>query len=366
MHRRTFGPTALVLSVVFAACGDPPQEAGPGGETGDALPATLQGEWQYGTISSLEYHDPSSGKYVDASGASVILKVGASGTFTRSGVTVITTSGRTSKIQLNESGVVDLDGNVLTLIPTTSYARGYQCTPGRSFENRTPSNSVNTWKITGSGRQAVLALGRPNDPSIDDLYNRPRGTTGSISGRLTLREGAGAALGDVVVMACAVDGGCRDEAKWRFTPFTGSGRSATFEIENVPFGQIRVTRRVTSEDSSGEGAAAQFAVGVVPRQERLAVGERNARGQCVQASRRVSQDVRAAGLAQGEEHVVMHEAGAFGIVEGRVPIQTFGGPRAGLERLVRSAELQEGVRERGERGGLQFRLAGIARDVQRA
>lgn len=247
MQKATLGLAALTLSAVLAACGggttpSPGPSSGGGTPTspvGDALPAELQGEWHYGYISPIQYYDSTSNQYAEASGTSMILKLGANGTFTRSGITVITTGNCTSKILLNESGTVDLEGNLLTLIPKTSYAKGYQCSPSHSFENRTPTTSVNTWKVTGSGAQAVLALGKPNDASINDLYNRPRGTTnpgnegGSISGRLTLAENAGDELGDIVVMACPVDGGCGNEEKWRFTQFTTGSTMATFEIKNV-------------------------------------------------------------------------------------------------------------------------------------
>ena len=251
MHKRTFGLAAFTLSVLLAACGTTGPTPGPGGDppgdqVGDAMPAELQGEWHYGSISPVEYYDPVSNQYAEASGTSMILKLGANGTFQRSGITVMTTGTCTSKILLSESGIVDLDGTVLTLIPKASLAKGYQCSPSNAFENRSLTNSVNTWKVTGSGAQAVLALGKPNDTSINDLYNRPRdaagpgGQGGSISGHLTLAEGSGEELGDMVVMACPVDGGCGNQEKWRFTQFTSSGPSATFEIRNVPAEPYRV------------------------------------------------------------------------------------------------------------------------------
>ena len=251
MHKRTFGLAAFTLSVLLAACGTTGPTPGPGGDppgdqVGDAMPAELQGEWHYGSISPVEYYDPVSNQYAEASGTSMILKLGANGTFQRSGITVMTTGTCTSKILLSESGIVDLDGTVLTLIPKASLAKGYQCSPSNAFENRSLTNSVNTWKVTGSGAQAILALGKPNDPSINDLYNRPRdaaepgGQGGSISGHLTLTDGSGEKLGDMVVMACPVNGGCGNQEKWRFTQFTSSGPSATFEIRNVPAEPYRV------------------------------------------------------------------------------------------------------------------------------
>ena len=45
-------------------------------------------------------------------------------------------------------------------------------------------------------------------------------------------------------MACPVDGGCSNEAKWRFTQFTSNSTSAAFEIKEVPSEPYKVTDTV--------------------------------------------------------------------------------------------------------------------------
>lgn len=250
MRKGTFSVSALTLSVLLTACGGTSPQPGPGGNgtpgsgdgsVGDAVPVAMQGEWHYGYISPIEYYNPSTGQYTEASGTSMILKLAADGTFERSGIAVITSPGCTSKILLSQSGIVDLDADTLTLIPKTSHSKGYRCSPSDSWEHRNLNNTVNTWKLSGSGAQAVLTLGDPTGKAADSQYNRPRdynnpggGRVGSISGRVTLAPGAGNALGDMVVMACAVDGGCQNEDKWRFTQLASGSTSASFKIENVP------------------------------------------------------------------------------------------------------------------------------------
>ncbi len=56
---------------------------------GDAVPAEVQGEWHYGSTSLVEYYDPVRNQYAEASGTSMILKLGANGTIQRSGITVV-------------------------------------------------------------------------------------------------------------------------------------------------------------------------------------------------------------------------------------------------------------------------------------
>ncbi len=53
------------------------------------MPAEVQGEWHYGSTSLVEYYDPVRNQYAEASGTSMILKLGANGTIQRSGITVV-------------------------------------------------------------------------------------------------------------------------------------------------------------------------------------------------------------------------------------------------------------------------------------
>lgn len=237
--------SALTLTALLAACGGTNPPVGnldpTPGASGDPVPAQLQGEWHYGYISPIEYYSPSTGQYAEASGTSVILKLTADGRFQRSGISVISTSGCTSKILLNESGVVDLDGSTLTLIPTTSHSKGYNCTPSNSWEQRKPVNSVSTWSVTGSGASAVLTLGDPSGKATDSRYNRPRGATtpggdaepGQLRGVVRAASSTDR-VGKVSVFACPASGTCEaGGSKFRFTQPGDVGTSSDFTIEDV-------------------------------------------------------------------------------------------------------------------------------------
>jgi len=250
MRTNAYRLTVVALSVVMSSCGGAATQPGPGngGEQGDTLPGALQGEWHHGSVSPIEYYDPSSGRYAEASGTSIILKFGANGTFERTGITVVTTGSCTSKSLLRQSGVVKLEGSRLTLVPKTSYSKGYICSANQTYEDRKLVNSVNTWRLEGSGAQAVLALGDPNGQVRESLYNRPRGTTDpgggtgrDLSGVVRIESGSNNVLGEVVIMACPASGTCADAGdRWRYTKPGNVAVSTAFTIRDVTDGPHHV------------------------------------------------------------------------------------------------------------------------------
>ena len=60
------------------------------------VPAALQGQWEYGYVSPIEYYDPSTGKYAEGSGTSEIIRIKADGSYERNGIIVVSTYGCTS------------------------------------------------------------------------------------------------------------------------------------------------------------------------------------------------------------------------------------------------------------------------------
>lgn len=66
------------------------------------LPAELRGEWHSGRLSPVEYYNVATGKWAEASGTSIILKLNANLTYERTGLFVVTTYGCTSKLLVQE------------------------------------------------------------------------------------------------------------------------------------------------------------------------------------------------------------------------------------------------------------------------
>lgn len=218
-----------------------------------AVPAALQGQWEYGYVSPIEYYDPSTGKYAEGSGTSEIIRIQADGSYERSGIIVVTTYSCTSKLLTTSRGKVSLKGNILTFTPTSVYNKGYTCSPSKSYETRELRTSMFTWKINGD----TLALGDPKGESRDSLYNRPRTLGASAAGQkvrrvtgvLSLPEGH-AAKG-VAVIACRVDRGCgAEDGSVRFVNLTGSGRQQSFSLDDLDGVPYEI---LAWEDTNGSG-----------------------------------------------------------------------------------------------------------------
>ncbi|MFC4456362.1 hypothetical protein [Deinococcus sonorensis] len=144
-------------------------------QTSTALPAELRGEWNSGRISPVEYYNVTTGKWAEASGTSVILRMNANLTYERTGLLVVTTYGCTSKLLVQERGTVAVSGATLTFTPNTSASTGYTCSPDKVSSAR---NTVKPYteralvEIHPDG-QHVLSLASGSGTT---RFNRPIGT----------------------------------------------------------------------------------------------------------------------------------------------------------------------------------------------
>lgn len=139
------------------------------------LSADLRGEWHSGAVSPVEYYNTATGKWAEASGTSVILRMKADFTYERTGLLVVTTYGCTSKLLVQEKGRVTVNGAALTFTPTTSSSTGYTCSPSKvssAKNNVKPYTERALVKVNTDG-QHVLSL---SSGSGETLFNRPLGT----------------------------------------------------------------------------------------------------------------------------------------------------------------------------------------------
>ncbi|PYE53792.1 hypothetical protein [Deinococcus yavapaiensis] len=152
-----------------------PEKPAPPSPEATRLRPELRGEWHSGRLSPIEYYNTATGKWAEASGTSVILKLRDDLSYERTGLLVVTTYGCTSKLLVQEKGKVTQNGSMLTFTPTTSSAVGYTCTPSKTS---TQKNHVKPYteralvKIESNG-QHVLSL---TSGSGETLFNRPLGT----------------------------------------------------------------------------------------------------------------------------------------------------------------------------------------------
>lgn len=145
-----------------------------GTPTATGLSPELRGEWHSGNVSPVEYYNTATGKWAEASGTSVILKLHANSTYERTGLLVVTTYGCTSKLLVQEQGSVKPNGATLTFTPATSSATGYTCTPGKVSTQKNhikPYSERATVTVDARGQQTLsLASG-----GGETRFNRPRG-----------------------------------------------------------------------------------------------------------------------------------------------------------------------------------------------
>ncbi|MFC4456518.1 hypothetical protein [Deinococcus sonorensis] len=221
-----------------------------------SVPEALQGQWEYGSVSPIEYYDTTTGKYAESSGTSEIIRIKADGSYERNGIIVVTTYGCTSKLLTSSKGKVTLDGNLLTLTPTSAYNKGYTCSPSKSYETRALIPSTFTWKLTGD----VLVLGDPTGKTLDSRYNRPRSLSASpatppdrrVSGML--RAPQNHRLNGAAVIACRVDRGCgAEDGSVRFVLLSGAG-AQPFTLDHLDATPYEL---LAWEDTNGNGTPDQ-------------------------------------------------------------------------------------------------------------
>ncbi|GGO32009.1 hypothetical protein [Deinococcus humi] len=217
------------------------------------VPAALQGQWEYGSVSPIEYYDTTTGKYAESSGTSEIIRIKADGSYERNGIIVVTTYGCTSKLLTSSKGNVSLKGNLLTLTPVTAYNKGYTCSPSQSYETRKLIPSAFTWKLAGD----VLVLGDPTGKTLDSRYNRPRTLTASPAGQEPRRVSGmvsapqGHSLNGAAVIACRVDRGCgAEDGSVRFVTLSGAGHQQPFTLDNLDPTPYEL---LAWEDTNGNG-----------------------------------------------------------------------------------------------------------------
>lgn len=132
-----------------------------------SVPAALQGEWSSGYISPVEYYNPSTGKFADASGTNSSLVIRADGSYEQTGLLSVTTYGCTSKVFVQEKGNVRVQGGAVTFTPKTSRAVGYMCSPSKVYEKRDHvAPHTEAWNVDGN----VLRLAKDGGGST--AYDR--------------------------------------------------------------------------------------------------------------------------------------------------------------------------------------------------
>ncbi|MBB6099257.1 hypothetical protein HNR42_002695 [Deinobacterium chartae] len=166
MKKILAGLTALTTVSLLMGCGGTavgPGKTAPGGghpPVADEALGAIAGRWHTGSLSGVNYYDPATGRWSDASGTSQILTLRADGTYEEVGYLSVTTYSCTSKLFVEEKGNLTRHGNRLTFTPKSSRAWGYTCSPSNAYEQR---DHIKPWSrdyVAGGG---TLTLTDPED-----------------------------------------------------------------------------------------------------------------------------------------------------------------------------------------------------------
>lgn len=166
----------LVLLTLLAACGQGGPGMGPAPApalSGTPVPAELQGDWRYGTVSSVSYYDPTTGSWAQPSGTGIYFTLSPDGRYERSSLLQITTYSCESYVFIWEVGTVAISGNQITFQPAQSAVKSQQCSPDNSSEtHNTVEPESFTWSVGPDAYgETVLTLTYPSGE--ESLYDRP-------------------------------------------------------------------------------------------------------------------------------------------------------------------------------------------------
>ncbi|BDP43981.1 hypothetical protein DAETH_39500 (plasmid) [Deinococcus aetherius] len=132
---------------------------------GTPVRAPMLGSWLYGTLSSIDYYDRTTNRWMDASGASEIVTFFADGRYERTRLLSLTTYSCTSKLFIYEKGTVKIEGDKITYRPSEGVNKGYTCTPSNSWE--TKKINPETWTFgferNDAGQDVMVMRGKESE-----------------------------------------------------------------------------------------------------------------------------------------------------------------------------------------------------------
>ncbi len=118
------------------------------------VPAALTGVWVSGTNTGTSYYNPSSGSWAPESGTGTYLKIGADGTFAKSGLLQSSVYSCSITFYSHAQGVTHFNGDEITLEAQVTHQKyNSTCTPGNNYDRITPNTSSSfKWALLDDGR----------------------------------------------------------------------------------------------------------------------------------------------------------------------------------------------------------------------
>lgn len=100
-----------------------------------AVPAELVGSWYTGTISTVNYYNPTTGQWSPPSGTGITYSLTADGYYEKSGLLQSSLYGCTTTLFVYNKGTVVVDGNKISLYPTYGRVKSQDnCVPRFNYD----------------------------------------------------------------------------------------------------------------------------------------------------------------------------------------------------------------------------------------
>jgi hypothetical protein len=130
--------TVLFAALLMTLSACPGVQALPG----TPVPSELQGEWTYGTISSVQYYNPNNGHWGQVNGAGDRFNLEPNGDYERSRLLQLTTYGCESYLFIWEKGTIklDFDKSQITFQPADGAVKSQSCSAANSYEKKGPGS----------------------------------------------------------------------------------------------------------------------------------------------------------------------------------------------------------------------------------
>lgn len=164
--------------ILLAACSQANLGANPGSpgnpaQPGTPVPTELQGEWRYGTISSINYYDPATGAWGSPSGTGIYFTLSSDGNYERSSLLQVSSYGCESYVFVWEVGTVAVTDSQITFQPSQSAVKSQQCSADNTSETRNTVEPETFGWTVGMDDYSEIVLTLTYASGEADHYDRP-------------------------------------------------------------------------------------------------------------------------------------------------------------------------------------------------
>lgn len=138
------------------------EQGNTGGGGSGSVPASLVGDWIYGTAGAVDFYNPSTGSWAPPSGRGMYLQLFADGTFELSTVVQVSNYNCTTQVTTFYSGAAVFNGNHLNIEPSYTRQKYHSnCYSQYNSDKEVPNSPLPfTWRLgtDANGKQELVLI----------------------------------------------------------------------------------------------------------------------------------------------------------------------------------------------------------------